>query len=81
MTRTHWPKDALIPDLSLEVADTGQEAVLLQGAGLPSPLRVEEVVSDAPEEGLPISCRFKHKRFISGFLAAGGSPLSRSTST
>ena len=39
MTRTHWPKDALIPDLSLEVADTGQEAVLLQGAGPPSPLQ------------------------------------------
>ena len=34
-----WHKDALIPDLSLEVADTGQEAVLLQGAGPPSPLQ------------------------------------------
>ena len=29
--------------------------------------RVEEVVSDASEEGLSIGYRFKHKRFILGF--------------
>ena len=51
-------KGRAIPDHSLEVADTGQEAVLLQGASPPSPLRVEKVLSDAPEESLAIGHRF-----------------------
>ena len=38
VTRT-VAKGRAIPDHSLEVADTGQEAVLLQGAGPPSPLQ------------------------------------------
>ena len=51
MTRT-VAKGCAIPDHSLEVADTGLEAVLFQGAVFLLLFGVEEVLSDAPEESL-----------------------------
>ena len=48
-----------IPDHNLGVADTGQEAVLLQEPVILLLFGVEEVLSDAPEESLAIGHRFK----------------------
>ena len=65
------PKGRAIPDLSPEVADTGLEAVLLQGAVFLLPFGVEEVLSDALEEGLALWQVQLRKRFLSGFLVGG----------
>ena len=51
MTGALWLKDALIPDPSLEVDDTGSGGVVLLLTGLQVPVL---------------------KRFLSGFLVAGG---------
>ena len=64
-------KGRAIPDHSLEVADTGLEAVLLQGAVFLLPFGVEEVLSDALEEGLALWQVQLLKRFLSGFWLAG----------
>ena len=42
----------MLPDLSLEVAVIGLEAVELQGSVFLLPFGVKEVLSDALEEGL-----------------------------
>ena len=57
MTRTK-AKGCTIPDQNLEVADTGLEAVLLQGAVFLLLFGVEEVLSDAPEEKSGLWHRF-----------------------
>ena len=57
VTRTK-PKGHTIPDLSPEVADTGLEAVLLQGAVFLLLFGVEEVLSNAPEEKSGLWHRF-----------------------
>ena len=60
------PKRTRFPDLSPEVADTGLEADLLQGAVFLLPFGVEEVQSDALEEGLGLWQVQSLKRFLSG---------------
>ena len=59
------------PDLSPEVAAVGLEAVVLQGAVFLLPFGVEEVLSDALEEGLALWQVQLLKRFLSGFLVGG----------
>ena len=59
------------PDLGLEVAASGLEAVVLQGTVFLLPFRVKEVHSDALEEGLVLWQVQLLKRFLSGFLVGG----------
>ena len=58
------PKRTRIPDLSPQVADSGLEAVVLQGAVFLLPFGVEEVHSDALEEGLALWQVQSLKRFL-----------------
>ena len=57
----------MLPDLSLEVAVIGLGAVELQGAVFLLPFGVEEVLSDALEEGLGLWQVQLLKRYLSGF--------------
>ena len=65
------PKRTRIPDLSPEVAVTGLEADLLQGAVFLLPFGVEEVLSDTFKKGLILWQVQPLKRFLSGFLVGG----------
>ena len=59
------------PDLSPEVAAVGLVAVMLQGAVFLLPFGVEEVQSDALEEGLGLWQVQNLKRVKLGYLVGG----------
>ena len=61
----------MLPDLSLEVAVIGLGAVELQGAVFLLPFGVEEVQSDALEEGLGLWQVQNLKRVKLGYLVGG----------
>ena len=65
------PKGRAFQTQSPEVAAVDLEAVVLQGAIFLLPFGVEEVQSDALEEGLGLWQVQSLKRFLSGFLVGG----------